>query len=116
MLELAMTTRVPLTRANVLFYSGAGAREADKLLDQMLRDGLIEIDSDDKGEIIYTVCGAKRPSDGPTALTRCSACRRATGVASRCARCGRILDPQMRALREQIDGVGSALGMIRRPS
>ena len=55
-LELAMTTRVPLTRANILFYSGASAKQAEKWLDEMLGSGLVEFDSDDNGEIFYTVC------------------------------------------------------------
>jgi hypothetical protein len=112
-LDLAMTTSVPLTRANILFYSGAGARQADKWLDDMLRSGLLEFDSDDNGEIIYTVCGAKRPPGGPTQLTRCSACRRATGVGIRCGRCGQLLDPQLRSIRQDIERAGSALDLVR---
>ncbi|HRI51981.1 MAG TPA: hypothetical protein PLW65_17525, partial [Pseudomonadota bacterium] len=78
-----MTTRVPLTRANILFYTGVGTKQAEKWLDEMLGSGLIEFDSDDSGEIFYTVCGAKRPPGGATQLTRCSACRRATGAGTR---------------------------------
>ena len=115
-LELAMTTRVPLTRANILFYTGVGTKQAEKWLDEMLGSGLIEFDSDDSGEIFYTVCGAKRPPGGATQLTRCSACRRATGAGTRCTRCGQLLDPQLRALRSDIERAGSALDLVRRGS
>jgi hypothetical protein len=113
-LELAMTTRVPLTRANILFYSGVSAKQAEKWLDEMLGNGLLEFDSDDSGEILYNVCGAKRPPSGATQLTRCSACRRATGAGARCTRCGQLLDPQLRALRSDIERAGSAIDLVRR--
>lgn len=115
-LELAMTTRVPLTRANVAFYTGASAKEADKLLDEMLREGILEFDSDDNGDLFYTVTGAKRPSKGPESLTRCSSCQRATGAGSRCTRCGKLLDAQLRALKDEVDRAGSALDLVRRGS
>lgn len=110
-LELAMTTRVPLTRANIVFYSGTTTSKADKWLDEMVRDGIIEFDSDDDGELIYKVCGASRPSVGAKELTRCTACRRASGAGSRCSRCGQLLDSHLRALKEEVEGklVGAAL-------
>ncbi len=110
-LELAMTTRVPLTRANIVFYSGTTTSKADKWLDEMVRDGLIEFDSDDDGELIYKVCGASRPSVGAKELTRCTACRRASAAGSRCSRCGQLLDSHLRALKEEVEGklVGAAL-------
>jgi hypothetical protein len=67
-LTLWMTTRVPLTRANVQFYTGADRRQMERWLDEMLKAGALEFDSDDAGEILYTVPGADRPSDGPTNL------------------------------------------------
>lgn len=111
-LELAMTTRVPLTRANILFYSGAGAKQAERWLDDMLKSGLLEFDSDDNGDITYVFVGAQRPPSGATSLTRCSACRQVTGAGIRCTRCGQLLDAQMRALRSQIDGAGTALQLV----
>lgn len=110
-LELAMTTRVPLTRANIVFYSGTTTSKADKWLDEMVRDGIIEFDSDDDGELIYKVCGASRPSVGAKELTRCTACRRASAAGSRCSRCGQLLDSHLRALKEEVEGklVGAAL-------
>lgn len=115
-LELAMTTRVPLTRANIAFYTGASAKQADKWLDVMVREGLIEFDSDDNGDLLYTVTGAQRPASGATQLTRCSACQKATGAGSRCTRCGRLLDAHLRALKEEVERAGSALDLVRRGS
>jgi hypothetical protein len=115
-LELAMTTRVPLTRANIVFYSGVGAKQTDKWLDEMVGNGLLEFDSDDAGEMIYKVCGAQRPAGGATQLSRCSACQKATGAGSRCTRCGKLLDPQLRALKDEVDRAGSALTVFRQGS
>ncbi len=115
-LELAMTTRVPLTRANIVFYTGAQASKADKWLDEMVRDGLVEFDTDDDGELLYKVCGSKRPATGPKELTRCTACKRASGTGSRCSRCGQLLDSHLRALKEEVEGklVSTALRKLPR--
>ena len=77
-LELAMTTRVPLTRANIVFYSGVKTSLADKWLDEMIVDGLLDFDTDDDGELLYSVVGSKRPTSGAKELTRCTACKRAS--------------------------------------
>ncbi len=118
-LELAMTTRAPLSRANISFYTGVPARQAEKWLDELLRDAIVEIDTDDDGEIIYNVTGAKRPENGATSLTRCGGCQRVTGSGSRCAHCGEYLDTRLRALKAEVDrerGVGSAAPLSRRVS
>ncbi len=114
-LELAITTRVPLTRANVLFYTGAGSKQADKWLDGMVGDGLLDLDSDDEGEVIYTLRGARRPAGGATDLARCVSCGRATPSgtgSSRCARCGQTMDSRLRALRMDVERAGSALTLF----
>lgn len=105
-LDLAMTTRVPLSRANILFYTGAASKQADKWLDAMMADGLLDIDSDDEGELIYVLKGASRPLTGPTALVRCPSCGRATGAGTRCPRCNQAAPAPMdklRTLREELD-------------
>jgi hypothetical protein len=63
-LDLWMTTAIPLTLANVQYHTGAPRRRARKWLEQMLRDGELELDSDDDGEMLFLVPGAKRPADG----------------------------------------------------
>lgn len=102
-LELAMTTRVPLTRANIVFYSGVKTSLADKWLDEMLVDGLLDFDTDDDGELLYSVVGSKRPTSGAKELTRCTACKRASTAGSRCSRCGQLLDSHLRALKEEVE-------------
>jgi hypothetical protein len=63
-----MTTQVPLTRANLQFYSGVERRQMERWLDDMVKNGALEFDSDDAGEVLYTVPGADRPRDGVTNL------------------------------------------------
>ena len=59
-------------------------------------------------QLLVCRCGA----GGGAASTRCSACRQVTGAGIRCTRCGQLLDAQMRALRSQIDGAGTALQLV----
>lgn len=98
-----MTTRAPLSRANISFYTGVPAKQAEKWLDELLREAIVEIDTDDDGEIVYNVTGAKRPEGGSTALARCAACQRVTGAGSRCGHCGEYLDNRLRALKAEVD-------------
>ena len=63
-LHLWMTTRVPLTRANLLFFTRAPRKKLDRWLDLMIRENVLDIDSDDEGETIWMVKGAARPSRG----------------------------------------------------
>ncbi|HMU39838.1 MAG TPA: hypothetical protein PKE31_12600 [Pseudomonadota bacterium] len=102
-LELSMTTRVPLSRANVVFYTGHKSQDVDKWLDEMIRDGLLDFDTDDDGELLYNVCGAKRPLTGGKELVRCTACKQASVSGTRCNRCGQLLDSQLRALKDEVE-------------
>ncbi len=68
LLKLWMTTRVPLTRANLLAYSKVERRHIDAWLDAMVRDGIVEVDSDDDGELLWIVRGSSRPAKGLTHL------------------------------------------------
>ena len=65
-LTLWMTTQVPLTRANVQFATGVERRQLERWLDEMVKSGALEFDSDDAGEVIYTVPGGERPKNGAT--------------------------------------------------
>lgn len=103
LLELAMTTRAPLSRANISFFTGVPAKQAEKWLDELLREAVVEIDTDDDGEIVYNVTGAKRPEGGATALTRCAACQRVTEAGSRCSHCHEYLDNRLRALKAEVE-------------
>lgn len=68
-LDLWMTTRVPLTRTNLQYASGAKRRQVERWLDGMLADGVVDIGSDDDGEIEYTVRGAVLSRTGPQSIT-----------------------------------------------
>jgi hypothetical protein len=67
-LQLWMTTRVPMTRANLLFYTKAPRKRVGAWLDEMVADGVLEVDADNDGEMIWAVRGAKRPENGPERL------------------------------------------------
>jgi hypothetical protein len=64
-LSLWMTTRMPLTRANLQFVTGVPRARLEKWLDQLVADNIVDVDSDDAGELIWTVRGADRPARGP---------------------------------------------------
>jgi hypothetical protein len=66
LLSLWMTTRLPLTRANLQFVTGVPRAKLGKWLDQLVADGVLDVDSDDEGEMIWGVRGAARSVNGPT--------------------------------------------------
>lgn len=64
LLRLWTTTRIPLTRANVLAATEAPRAKLDGWIDALVKDGLVELDSDAEGEIVWRVRGAERPKTG----------------------------------------------------
>jgi hypothetical protein len=66
LLSLWMTTRMPLTRANVQFVTGVPRAKLEKWLDQLVAEGVLDVDSDDEGEIMWGVRGAARAGTGPS--------------------------------------------------
>lgn len=64
-LDLWMTTRIPLTRAHLQYHTGVSRRRLNRWLDDMVTDGVVECDVDDDGEMLWSVPGAARPSEGP---------------------------------------------------
>lgn len=64
LLHLWMTTRVPLTRANILFFTRVPRRRAEQWLEALVKEGVLDFDSDDEGEVVWTVKGAARPARG----------------------------------------------------
>lgn len=64
-LELWMTTGIPLTQANLQYHTRLPRRKLRTWLEAMVGEGVLEMDCDDAGEIIYTVPGADRPPTGP---------------------------------------------------
>jgi hypothetical protein len=67
-LRLWTRTRVPLTRANLQAYSKVPRVKMELWLDRMVKAGVLELDSDDDGELLWQVRGAARSTRGPTTL------------------------------------------------
>ena len=65
MLSLWMTTRMPLTRANLVYVTGAPRAKIEKWLDELVADGVLDVDADDDGEMVWGVRGAARAQKGP---------------------------------------------------
>ena len=65
-LELWMKTRIPMTRANIQFWTGAPRRKLQGWLDAMVVDGVLDADLDAAGDMVWSVVGAARPVDGAT--------------------------------------------------
>ena len=63
-----MSTRVPLTRANLMAYTHAPRKKMERWLDEMVAEGVVEVDADDDGEMIWTVRGAVRSKVGPESM------------------------------------------------
>lgn len=60
-----MQSQIPITRAHLQYDTGARRRELERWLDELVVEGVLEVDVGEGGEMIYTVPGADRPSDGP---------------------------------------------------
>jgi hypothetical protein len=66
LLHLWMTSRVPFTTPNLQFYTGLDRAKLQRSLDELVGSGMLEVDSDDAGELVWIVTGAQRPASGPT--------------------------------------------------
>lgn len=54
-LKLAFETNARITAASVAYYLGIPSRDANRMLDQLLADGVVELDSDQDGNLFYRV-------------------------------------------------------------
>ena len=54
-LRLAFETKARITAASVAYYLGIPSREANRMLNVLLEDGVIELDSDEGGNLYYHV-------------------------------------------------------------
>lgn len=54
-LKLAFETNARITAASVAYYLGIPSREANRMLNQLLADGVVELDSDMDGNLFYKV-------------------------------------------------------------
>lgn len=96
-LDLWMTTRIPLTRAHVQYHTGLARRQLNKWMDEMVTEGVLECDVDDDGEMLWQVPGAARPIDGPKSFAELE-------------KHGRIREEARRKLRERAGGRGRSRG------
>lgn len=62
------TTRIPLSRVNVQVYTSAPRDRIERWMNELAKAGLVELDSDDDGEVLWTVRGAKRSATGPRSI------------------------------------------------
>lgn len=60
-----MTSTIPLTYANVQYHTRAPRRKVHTCLDELVREGVLEVDSSDEGELVFSVSGATRATEGP---------------------------------------------------
>lgn len=111
-LDLWMTTRIPLTRAHVQYHTGLPRRQLNKWLDEMVGEGVLEVDVDDDGEMLWKVPGAARPIDGPRSFAELEKVGRIREEARRKLREGRS---RARA-RDEEDALGLGLALARRAS
>jgi hypothetical protein len=63
-LEIWMRSRVPLTAAHLQHLTGAPRDKVGRWLDAMAAAGVLDVDVDDEGEMIWKVRGAERPASG----------------------------------------------------
>src|SRR5690554_6659392 len=52
-LKLAFETESRITTASVAYYLGIPSREANRLLNLLLEEGTLELDSDENGNLFY---------------------------------------------------------------
>jgi hypothetical protein len=117
-LDLWMTTRIPLTRAHVQYHTGVARRQLNKWLDEMVTDSVLECDVDDDGEMVWRVPGAARPIDGPKSFAELEKLGRIREEARRKLREGRGGGGRgrSRARDEADDTLGLGLALARRAS
>src|SRR5688572_16145985 len=54
LLKLIFTSNAPLTPVHVAYFLDLSIAEARAYLDQLVQDGVLELDSDDGGHILYS--------------------------------------------------------------
>jgi predicted transcriptional regulator len=74
-LKLAFETDAKITTASVAYYLGIPSREANRLLNELLEEGVLELDSDEEGNLYYRVpnkgvVATAKPNPEPGAATR----------------------------------------------
>jgi hypothetical protein len=83
-LDLWVTTRIPLSRAHLQYHTGLTRQRLNRWLDELTAEGVLECDVDDDGEMTWTIPGAARSTSGPRSFAEMGrAGPKAAGAASR---------------------------------
>jgi hypothetical protein len=64
-LDLWVTTRIPLSRAHLQYHTGLGRQRLNRWLDELTGEGVLECDVDEDGEMLWRIPGAARSVAGP---------------------------------------------------
>ena len=64
-LDLWVTTAIPLTRANLQYHTGEPAKRVKSMLEALTAEGTLAVATDATGDLIFSVPGAARAEDGP---------------------------------------------------
>jgi hypothetical protein len=64
-LDLWVTTRIPLSRAHLQYHTGLTRQRLNRWLDELTGEGVLECDIDDDGEMLWKIPGAARSTSGP---------------------------------------------------
>jgi hypothetical protein len=60
-----MSTRIPLSRAHLQYHTGLARQRLNRWLDELTAEGVLEVEVDDDGEMLWVVPGAERSAGGP---------------------------------------------------
>ena len=63
-LDLWMTTRIPLSRAHLQYHTGLARQRLNRWLDELTAEGVLECEVDNDGEMLWIVPGAERSVGG----------------------------------------------------
>ncbi len=64
-LDLWVTTAIPLTSANLQYHTGQPAKRVKSLLEALAAEGTLSVGTDAAGELVFSVPGAARAEEGP---------------------------------------------------
>ena len=64
-IDLWVTTRIPLSRAHLQYHTGVSRQRLNRYLDELTAEGVLEVEVDDDGEMVWMIPGAERSASGP---------------------------------------------------
>jgi hypothetical protein len=110
------TTRVPLTRMNLLAYTHAPRERIEQWMNELVVADLAELDSDEDGEVLWRIRGAKRSTQGPRSMDEISKLERLMREVDAEPSRGLVLSPKLQtrivdpvAIRDEKSIIASGL-------